>query len=256
MTETTLEPAPGSNDALAITPREAVQLRGDDKRVVVRRIFDTIAPSYDLLNLVISLGQTTWWRRRALRALGLRAGERVLDVGCGTGWVVQHLRGRTQGLEVEGMDLSPGMLAEARRLDPTGVYFEGDVCEIGRVDGYYDLVVTVFTSRNFPDLEPSVAEMMRVLRPGGRLLVLDSFPAPPGSLWSRVQGLWMGRVVPLLVRPFADPKAYGYLAHSIANHVSAQELAELCRAQGASEVEIESYSFGSATRILATKVKG
>lgn len=242
-------------EALAIRPDAAVQLRGDAKRDVVRTLFDRIAPTYDRLNLVISLGQTTLWRKRAFRELGLKASQRVLDVGCGTGWVVQYLAERVPGLEIEGMDLSPGMLEEARRIDPEHTYFEADVRSIDRPDDTYDLVCTVFTSRNFPELEVSVREMMRVVAPGGRLLVLDSFPPRRPTLWSRLQTFWMSRVVPVLVRPFADPQAYRYLATSILEHVDTETLAELCRAAGADRVEVEHYSFGSASRVLAYKAE-
>lgn len=254
MTEPT--PAPPRQDALAIAPSEAVGLRGDAKRDVVRTMFDRIAPNYDRVNLIISVGQTTWWRRRAFKRLPLKSGDRVLDVGCGTGWSVRYLKERIPGLEVEGMDLSPGMLEEARRLDPASTYFEGDVCAIDRPDASFDAVITVYTSRNFPDLEGSVRDMMRVLKPGGTLLVLDSFPARDGSLWGGFQKLWMGRVVPLLVRPFADPKAYSYLAESIQNHVRADELAALCDAHGAASTEVWHYSFGSASCVMATKSGG
>jgi demethylmenaquinone methyltransferase/2-methoxy-6-polyprenyl-1,4-benzoquinol methylase len=242
-----------SSDALSIAPTEAVALRGDEKRDVVRTMFDRIAPNYDLLNLIISLGQTTWWRKRALKGLDMQAGQKILDVGCGTGWVLQFLRRKYPGLAGEGMDLSPQMLVEARRIDPDGNYFEGDVCALERPDNTYDLVVTVFTSRNFPDLEKSVQEMMRVLKPGGRLLILDSFPAPAGSFWGKLQRLWMRRIVPILVRPFADPKAYNYLAESIENHVASSHLAALCGDNGARKVRVDDYSFGSATRVLAIK---
>ncbi len=249
-------PATTSNrppEALSIAPAAAVALRGDEKRDVVRTMFDKIAPNYDRMNLVISVGQTTWWRKRAFKRVGFKSGDRVLDVGCGTGWAVQFLKKRVPGIEIEGMDLSPGMLVEARKIDPSSTYFEGDVCNIDRPDGHYDTVITVFTSRNFPDLEASVRDMLRVLRPGGKLMVLDSFPAKEGSLWGAFQAFWMGRVVPILVRPFADPQAYGYLAASIQNHVPADQLAEICRAEGASSVEVTPYSFGSATCVLATK---
>ncbi len=236
-----------------ISPEGATRLRGDDKRAYVRTMFDRLAPRYDRLNLVISLGQTSLWRRRALADLGLEPGARVLDVGCGTGWVVQHLRKRYPGSRVEGMDLSPGMLEEAQRIDPNGAYFEGDVCQIPREDGTYDLVTTVFTSRNFPDLERSVREMLRVLAPGGRLLVLDSFPSARRGPWAAVQTFWMRWVVPVLVRPFADTGAYGYLAASIENHVDAATFVDICRRNGADAVRAVPYSLGSATCVVATR---
>ena len=245
MTEPHAEAAPN--------PNELVALRGEAKRDHIRTLFDKLAPQYDQLNLVISLGQTTWWRTRALKALALQPGQRLLDIGTGTGWVVQYLAKRFPQAELEGTDLAPQMLVEARKIDPDHRYFEADVCALPCEDASYDVVTTVFTSRNFPQLEQSVAEMMRVLKPGGQLLVLDSFPPKEGSLWGGLQKLWMGTIVPILVRPFADPQSYRYLAQSIANHVTPDELSALCRAHGASDVSVTSYSFGSATRVLATK---
>ncbi|MFT4702530.1 MAG: demethylmenaquinone methyltransferase/2-methoxy-6-polyprenyl-1,4-benzoquinol methylase [Bradymonadia bacterium] len=236
-------------------PQDVPALPANDKRDYVRGMFDALAPRYDRMNLVISLGQTTWWRKRALRGLGLQAGQRVLDIGTGTGWVVTYLKGKVPGLVVDGSDLSPGMLVEARKLDPDSHYFEADVCELPCETGSYDMVTTVFTTRNFPTLEPGVSEMMRVLKPGGRLLVLDSFPFPEGSLWGRFQALWMSKIVPILVKPFANPDSYRYLAASIQNHVSPEELSELCKKHGATTVDVTPYTFGSATKVLATKAQ-
>lgn len=234
-------------------PQDVPSLPSEQKRDYVRGMFDRLAPSYDRMNLVISVGQTTLWRWRALAGLSLGAGKRVLDIGTGTGWVVTYLRRKYPGTLVEGSDLSPGMLVEARRIDPEGVYFEADVSELPCEDESYDLLTTVFTSRNFPELEKAVSEMMRVTKPGGSVLVLDSFPMPEGSLWGAFQQFWMGKVVPILVRPFADPDSYRYLAASIMNHVTAEQLSDLFRAHGATSVTISPYSFGSATRVYATK---
>lgn len=239
----------------APAPNELVALRGAEKRDHIRSLFDKLAPQYDRLNLVISVGQTTIWRKRALRDLRLEPGQRLLDIGTGTGWVVQYLAKRFPEATLEGSDLAPQMLVEARRIDPDHRYFEADVCDLPCETATYDVVTTVFTSRNFPQLEQSVAEMMRVLKPGGKLMVLDSFPPKEGSLWGAFQSFWMGRVVPVLVRPFADPQSYRYLAQSIANHVTQHELAALCRENGATDVDVRDYSFGSATRVLATKAR-
>jgi demethylmenaquinone methyltransferase/2-methoxy-6-polyprenyl-1,4-benzoquinol methylase len=237
----------------APAPQSVPLLPAEQKRDYVRGMFDALAPSYDRMNLVISVGQTTLWRKRALKGLPLGEGTRVLDIGTGTGWVVTYLRGKYPGTRVEGTDLSPGMLVEARRIDPEGEYFEADVCALPCEDETYDLLTTVFTTRNFPGLDDAVSEMMRVTKPGGQVLVLDSFPPPEGSFWGAFQAFWMSKVVPILVRPFADPNAYRYLAASIQNHVSADELAALFRAHGADQVEVSPYSFGSATRVLARK---
>ena len=231
---------------------QAVYARGEPKRLFIRSLFDRLAPRYDRLNLVISMGQTTLWRRAALAGLGLAPGQRVLDVGCGTGWTVRYLRDRYPGIVAEGLDLSPGMIAEARRRDPGGQYLEGDAASIQRPDGNYDLVTNIFTSRNFPDPDRALSEMVRVIRPGGRLLLLDTFP-PRGPLpWRAFHAFWLRKAVPALVRPFADPRAFAYLAESILAHISAAEMGARLERLGCS-VSLCSYSLGTACRILATR---
>ncbi len=246
--------APSPRDLSSIRPEEGPSLEPDAKREFVRGLFDRIAPHYDAANVVISLGQTSLWRWRALGRLPLGQGSRVLDVGCGTGWVVQHLRRRYPGIEVEGMDLSTEMLREARARDPEGSYFEGDVTAIPRPDAHYDGITTVFTLRNFPDLEAATREMLRVLRPGGFLLALDTFPpqGAPGP-WQKLHRLWLRRVVPALVAPFGDPAPYRYMAESIFRHVSVPEYEAMLRRLGAREVSIRHYSFGTATRVFAQR---
>ncbi len=234
------------------SPAAAARMRGEPKRAFVQALFDRLAPRYDGLNLVISVGQTSLWRRRALAGLHLSPGQRALDVGCGTGWTVRWMRARWPGVTVEGLDLSPGMVAEARRRDPEGRYFEGDAAAIDRPDGDYDLLTTIYTSRNFPEPDRALAEMVRVLRPGGRLLLLDTFPPQgPGALRT-FHAFWLRRMVPALVRPFADPKAFAYLAESILAHVPAEVMAERLERLGC-RVVLRRYSAGIACRLLATK---
>ncbi len=234
------------------TPADAAALRGDGKRAFVRDVFDRLAPRYDGLNLVISLGQTTLWRARAFSGLELRPGARVLDVGCGTGVSVRALRARYPGVRVEGLDLSEGMIEEARRRDPGGAYEVGDVTALPHGDAAFDLVTTVYTTRNFPDLDRALDELVRVTRPGGRVLVLDSFPPRAGSAFGALHATWLREVVPRLVAPFADRRSFEYLAESILRHVEPEELAARFRRRGC-DAEVRSYSLGAATRVLATR---
>ncbi len=235
-----------------LTAAQAAALRGEPKRRFVQSVFDRLAPRYDGINLVISLGQTSLWRRAALSGLDLAPGQRALDVGCGTGWTVRHLRRRYPGTLIEGMDLSPGMVAEARRRDPEGSYFEGDAGAVDRPDASYDLVTTVYTSRNFPDLDRALAEMTRLLRPGGRLLLLDVFPPPGPPIWRAFHAFWMRRAIPTLVRPFADRASFAYLAESVLAHVSPQEIVSRLGKLGC-RAETRSYSLGTAWRILGVR---
>lgn len=225
-----------------------VRLRGDAKRRLVAAMFDRVAPTYDTLNLVVSLGQTSLWRRRALVGVDLGHDDRILDVGCGTGSVPRWLRRRHPTIEIEGMDVSAGMLAEAARRDPAGTYFEGDVAEIPRPDDHYALVTSFFTTRNFGDLESAVTEMVRVTRPGGTLLLLDTFPGGP---LAPIRRLWMGRIVPRMLSAVTDPDPYLYLADSIEAHVPPGTVASLLVAAGCEEVETVDLSLGAATLVRA-----
>jgi len=229
-----------------------VGLQGDAKRRLVASMFDRVAPTYDTLNLVVSLGQTSLWRHKTLRGAQLAPGDRVLDVGCGTGSVPRWLRRRHAEIAIEGMDVSAGMLAEAARRDPAGVYFEGGAEAIPRPDGHYRLVTSFFTTRNFADMRAAVTEMVRVTEPGGALLLLDSFPLPDGPV-ARFHHLWMGRVVPWLVSAVADPEPYRYLADSIEAHVPPQTIAALLSEAGCATVQTRDFSFGAATLLSATR---
>eukprot|EP00899_Mesostigma_viride_P021174 jgi/Mesvir1/29058/Mv18366-RA.1 len=226
------------------------------------QMFDKIAASYDLVNLFISLGQTTVWRVWALTgpARQLEKRARVLDVGCGTGWVSWFLHRffPSKQLDVEGLDCSRRMLERARRVDPDTKFVCGDVCDMkaaGMATGSFDMVTTVYTLRNFPDLERSLAEMFRVLRPGGRLLILDAFPPPPRSCMGVLLRFWLNAVLPRVAAMFSDAKAYAYLSTSIQRTVRAEEVARILQQLDGcvDPPTITYYSFGAAARLMATK---
>ncbi|ELS01593.1 methylase involved in ubiquinone/menaquinone biosynthesis [Xenococcus sp. PCC 7305] len=237
----------------SITPLKATQLQGEDKRQYIRTLFDNIATKYDFIRTIVFLGQTSSWYRQALRDLELQPGMKVLDVGCGTGESTRFLTNSYPDIEVEGLDLSPGMLEVARQLDSVSGYFEGDVCNIERPDATYDLVITAFTFRNFPDKQTSLAEMIRVLRPGGRLLILDHFQ-PQKILWKQTYTFWMSQVVPQIVKPFIeDSTPYRYLAQSIINQLSMPEFTNLINGFGATVTQANFYGGGASGRLIAVR---
>ena len=239
-------------DNKTISPVKATQLQGEDKRQYIRSLFDKIATRYDFIRTIVFLGQTSLWYRQALVDLELQPGMKVLDVGCGTGESTRFLTNSYQDLEVEGLDLSPGMLAVARQLDSVSNYFEGDVCNIERPDATYDLVITAFTFRNFPDKQTSLQEMLRVLRPGGRLLILDHFQPQHPILWKQIYTFWMSQIVPQIVRPFIeDNTPYRYLAQSIINQLEMPEFTELINSFGATVTKTNTYGGGAAGRLIA-----
>ncbi|NMF64146.1 hypothetical protein DP113_31335 [Brasilonema octagenarum UFV-E1] len=238
----------------SVTPTQATKLEGDDKRNYIRNLFDDIATRYDFLRTLVFLGHTSLWYRQALRDLQLQPGEKILDVGCGTGESTRCLNRFYPGIQIEGMDLSPGMLSVARSMDADSNYFEGDVCSIPRPDCTYDVVVTAFTFRNFPNREVSLAQMLRVLRPGGRLLILDHFYPEKPVLWRNIYTIWMSKIVPQIVRPFiADTTPYRYLAQSIINQLKMPDFIQLIETSGAKVTKTNTYTGGAAGRLIAVR---
>jgi demethylmenaquinone methyltransferase/2-methoxy-6-polyprenyl-1,4-benzoquinol methylase len=167
-------------------------------------MFDRIAKVYDLLNTVMTAGLHHRWRERAADLAGVGPGSRVLDVATGTGDLAIELARRVApGGEVVGSDFSEAMLARARvKPRPAGaeLSFEwGDALELPYADGTFDAATVGFGARNFSDLARGLAEMVRVVRPGGRVVVLE-FTSPTRAPLSLFYSLWFDRVVPLLGR--------------------------------------------------------
>jgi demethylmenaquinone methyltransferase/2-methoxy-6-polyprenyl-1,4-benzoquinol methylase len=188
----------------------------------VRAMFDRIARFYDLMNSVMTAGLHHQWRRRAADLARIGPGSRVLDVATGTGDLAVELSRRVMpGGEVIGSDFSEQMLDRARAKAP-GLRFEwGNALELPYADGEFDAATVGFGARNFSDLDRGLAEMARVVKPGGRVVVLEiTTPTrPPLSAFYRV---WFDRLVPLLGR-FDD--AYTYLPNSVKRFPGPQDLA-------------------------------
>ena len=235
---------------------DGLRMERQEKLQFVTEVFDRIAGHYDALNWVVSLGQTQlfrWWHL-APELAGLERGAAVLDVGCGPGNVgrlVRGLYGRPQ-FRLKGVDPSREMVARARAQDPASQYEVGDVCALAEPDGTFECVVTVYTLRNFPDLELGLREMIRVLKPGGKLLILDAFPPPHGWM-RRLLHLWLDRAVPCLAGLFVDPRPYAWLAASVQGTRPPEDVAALLRRHGCSDVRVRPYAFGAFAGLTALK---
>jgi demethylmenaquinone methyltransferase / 2-methoxy-6-polyprenyl-1,4-benzoquinol methylase len=183
-------------------------------------MFDRVAGRYDLLNSVMTAGLHHAWRVRAADRAEVGPGDSVLDVCCGTGDLAFELAGRvSSGGRVVGCDFSEPMLDLARekatQRGVDSVRFEwADALQLPYDAGRFDAVTVGFGVRNFADHDRGLREMARVLRPGGRLVVLE-FTEPRRPPFSTFYSLWFDRIVPALGRLTDDPEAYSYLAESV-----------------------------------------
>ncbi len=226
----------------------------EEKARYVREMFTSIAPTYDRLNSVISLGLHGLWRRRAVVLTGLRPGDSALDVATGTGDFALAL-GRRVGPRgrVTGTDFSDAMLelaaAKAERAGLADrVYFEwADALDLPFEDGAFDAVTVGFAGRNVTDLHRFFAEMRRVTRPGGRVVHLElSMPTMP--VFRTVYRLYFHHVVPLVGAALARSRgAYTYLPNSLTPFPNPQALATIMREAGLRKVRYYPLAFGTVT---------
>ena len=198
----------------------------------VRTMFDRIAPVYDVMNRVMTMGLDLRWRRLGARAV-VRPGDSVLDAACGTGdFAVADLR--AGAARVVGVDFSPRMLERARRKAPQVEWVEGDLLALPFPDATFDAATVGFGARNVADLELALRELRRVLRSGGRVAILE-ITQPRGPL-RPFYSLWFDRVVPLLGKALPGGSAYTYLPASVKRFPAADALATLMRDAGFAEV--------------------
>lgn len=200
----------------------------------VRSMFDRIAPVYDAMNRVMTAGLDRRWRRLAVERV-VRPGDRVLDACCGTGEL--SLEAERHGGRVVGLDFSERMLERARRKSETVEWLRGDVLALPFADGSFDAATVGFGVRNVADLELALRELRRVLRPGGRLAVLE-ITRPRGGL-RPFFSVWFDRVVPLLGRVLPGGRAYTYLPASVRRFPDAEELVAILGRAGFAEVRVE-----------------
>ena len=201
----------------------------------VAAMFDEVAARYDLTNTVLSLGQDRGWRRAVARALDLRPGERVLDLAAGTATSSAALA--CTGADVVGCDFSLGMLQVGRRAGHEGVELvAGDALRLPFADAAFDAVTVSFGLRNTADVDRALRELLRVTRPGGRLVVCE-FSSPTLRPFRTVYLEYLMRALPPLARRVSsDPAAYVYLAESIRAWPAQAELAERIGAAGWDDV--------------------
>ncbi len=215
-------------------------------RAAIRRLFARIARHYDRMNRLMTLGQDLCWRRELLRRASPAPGSRLLDLGAGTGELARQALLLEPHVRVVAVDITPEMMRLGRpRLGGQPVaWVVADAHHLPFPSAAFDTVVSAFLLRNVTGLDAALREQTRVLRPGGKLVTLDTSPAEG---WSRpLVRFYLNRVVPALAQVVTgDAPAYNYLAASTEGFLSAQELAARLREAGLHQVGFVRRSFGA-----------
>jgi demethylmenaquinone methyltransferase/2-methoxy-6-polyprenyl-1,4-benzoquinol methylase len=227
-------------------PRASLEKRPHE----VAAMFDEVAAKYDRTNDVLSLGQDRRWRHAVVAALDVRAGERLLDLAAGTGTSTEPFA--DAGVLAVPCDFSLGMLRVGRRRRPDLGFVAGDATRLPFADGAFDAVTISFGLRNVGDHGAALAEMRRVTRHGGRLVVCE-FSQPSWAPWRRVYTGYLMRALPAVARRVSSsPDSYVYLAESIRAWPDQRALGEQIAAAGWSQVEYRNLSGGIVALHRAT----
>ena len=225
----------------------------------VEKMFDNIAPTYDLLNHSLSFGLDRYWRNTAIDTLLPYAPTQILDVATGTGDFALLATRRLKPDQLLGVDLSEGMLeVGCRKVAEAGlsdvIKFQKEDClQLSFPDNAFDAVTVAYGVRNFEDLDRGLCEMRRVLREGGRLVIIE-LTTPRSFPMKQVFGLYSHVLMPLVGRFISkDTKAYNYLPASMGAFPQGEEMQKILQKAGFKDVQFKRFTFGLSTLYTATK---
>ncbi|PZX92349.1 bifunctional demethylmenaquinone methyltransferase/2-methoxy-6-polyprenyl-1,4-benzoquinol methylase UbiE [Flavobacterium aquariorum] len=238
-----------------ITPYKDSSL---SKKEQVAKMFDTISGNYDSLNRVISFGIDVKWRKKVLQLVTQTNPENVLDIATGTGDLA-ILMAQTKAKKIIGLDISAGMLEigkskiEERKLSQTIEMVLGDSENMPFEDHFFDAITVAFGVRNFEHLEKGLAEILRVLKPGGIFVILET-SVPEKTPYKQGYNFYTKNILPLIGKLFSkDDVAYGYLSESAASFPFGEALNNILRKTGFINVKAMPQTFGVATIYSASK---
>ena len=229
----------------------------------VEKMFDSIAPAYDFMNTAMTFGLHKWWRNRALKAVSkdrdFNSGA-LLDVATGTGDVAFRLHHNSPEAQITGIDLSEGMLEIAReklkKNLPSKVkqitFIKGDSMDLPFDDNSFDLITVAYGVRNFENLRKGYSEIYRVLRPGGRLCVIE-LSCPRHPVTRALYNLYSRHIIPTIGKMISgDSRAYTYLPESIAAAPQRSEMTAVMNETGFKDSKWKSLTMGAVTYYIAT----
>lgn len=241
---------------------EEINPYADDSRhksEQVREMFDAIAPAYDFMNRAMTFGIDRLWRRRAVRLMQDVDHAKILDIATGTGDLAILMADMLDGADITGVDLSEGMIEVGRRkvaernLSERIHFAAADCLSLPFADNSFDCITCAYGVRNFENLAAGYAEMQRVLRPGG-LLVIVELSTPPSPLVRPFYNLYTRHLIPTVGRMVSkDTRAYSYLPESIAAVPQREEMCGIMRGAGLTDCRYILLTFGTCTIYTARK---
>jgi len=221
----------------------------EEKRAFTRDMFARLAPRYELVNLVMSLGRVGAWRRAAATEMQVPTGGWALDVAAGHGGLSRAIARRWPGARIVALDFVAQMIRVGRAVEGAWPihWMEGDALQLPFVDGFFDAVTNGFMLRNVVDVQAALAEQARVVRPGGRVVCLEmTWPRSP--LFQPLFRFYFGGLVPLIGRLLTgQADAYRYLPRSVEAFLSPDELAAVMERVGLAEVRYRKLMLGTIT---------
>jgi len=234
----------------------AKSLNQTKSRDSIQRMFDEVAPTYDFLNHLLSLGIDNYWRAKATgkakKILEKNPAPRILDVATGTGDLADSMA-KISGAEVTALDLSPEMLAIARKKYPKITFLEGYAEKLPFQDASFDVVSAGFGVRNFEDLRKGMREFYRVLKPGGYALIIEPM-IPRNEVMKKLYLIYFKKVLPKIAGLFSKSSfAYDYLPHSVEQFPQAEAFTDILKKEGFSRAEFFPMTFETSILYAARK---
>ncbi|AEI15936.1 Ubiquinone/menaquinone biosynthesis methyltransferase ubiE [Flexistipes sinusarabici DSM 4947] len=225
----------------------------EEKSKKIQRMFDGIADRYDLLNRLLSFRRDVAWRKKAIELLEVKENHKILDLACGTGDMIGELKRQTKNSDIIGADFSKNMLFKAKRKQPDIMLLAGDAHSLPFKPDSFDRVMIAFGFRNVTDKNKGLEELFRVVKPGGRLCILE-FSQPEGFVFSRLYRLYFTKILPFLGGLISgDRRAYEYLPDSVYKFPPKNEYKKMIIESGFERVQFNPMTFGICDATICFK---